>query len=57
LRPETKVVFMSGYTRFSASDKGLEESNVILLQKPFSRAALLRKVREALDAQPGAKPL
>jgi PAS domain S-box-containing protein len=56
LRPEAKVVFMSGYTRFSDADKGLEESSVILLQKPFSRAALLRKVREALDAKPGAKP-
>lgn len=56
MRPQTKVVFMSGYTRFSATDSGLVDLKVTLLQKPFSRAALLHKVREALDAQPETKP-
>jgi PAS domain S-box-containing protein len=56
IHPEAKVVFMSGYTRFSAMDSGLVDSKVALLQKPFSKAALLCKVREALDAPPDTKP-
>jgi PAS domain S-box-containing protein len=54
--PEVKVVFMSGYTGFSVTDRGLMDAKVTLLAKPFSGDALLRKVREALDAQPGTKP-
>lgn len=45
-RPEIKVVYMSGYTGFT--HPGLLDSNVVLLQKPFTREALLHKVREGL---------
>jgi hypothetical protein len=41
-----RVVFMSGYTRFSHS--GLIDSEFILLPKPFTKDALLRKLREVL---------
>jgi len=46
VRPEIRVVYMSGYTGFT--HPGLLDSNVILLQKPFTREALLHKVREGL---------
>jgi PAS domain S-box-containing protein len=54
LRPEMKVLFMSGYTDGSLSQKGLLEPGTELLQKPFPPSALLERVRKALDAEPGA---
>jgi signal transduction histidine kinase/CheY-like chemotaxis protein len=50
LRPELKVVYMSGYLEFN-TDGGefLEEG--FFLQKPFSRDTLVRKVAEALSDQ------
>lgn len=49
-RPETKVLFMSGYTNDSILRHGLVDSAVELLQKPFDRIALLRRVRALFDA-------
>ena len=46
IRPEMKVVYMSGYMGFRQSQ--LPEPDAILLAKPFKREALLRKLREAL---------
>lgn len=46
VRPEIRVVYMSGYTGFT--HPGLVDTNVTLLPKPFTREALLRKVREGL---------
>ena len=46
IRPEIRVIYMSGYTGFT--HPGLVDSDVILLQKPFTREALLHKVREGL---------
>jgi len=40
---------MSGYTRSSAVTQELADSGSGLLQKPFTRTALTRKVREVLD--------
>lgn len=51
LHPETRVVYMSGYSGFSANGSGLLQAGMNLLQKPFTRDALLRKVREALELQ------
>ncbi len=50
LRPEAKVLYLSGYTRASVARKGLLEPGVPFLQKPFAPQALARKVRELLDA-------
>jgi len=48
-RPETRVLYMSGYT-----DNVVIQSNImdaaLLLQKPFTPGSLARKVREVLDA-------
>jgi CheY-like chemotaxis protein len=49
IRPETKVVYMSGYTGFTHS--GLADSEITLLAKPFTRETLLRKLRGTLDSE------
>jgi two-component system cell cycle sensor histidine kinase/response regulator CckA len=50
LRPETKVLFMSGYTDQAVVNNGLLNSEAAFLQKPFTPAALAAKVRETLDS-------
>jgi len=49
IRPEMRVVFMSGYTGFTHS--GLIDSDLILLQKPFTKDILLRKLHEILSLE------
>jgi len=48
-RPETKVLYMSGYTDNAIANNGLLERDVSFLQKPFTPAALTQKVREVLE--------
>jgi PAS domain S-box-containing protein len=50
LRPETKVLFMSGYTNKAIGQDGLLERNTAFIEKPFTPQSLARKVREVLDA-------
>ena len=49
LRPETKVIFMSGYTENSMLSHELIEPEANFLQKPFTPEAFAQKVREVLD--------
>jgi len=49
-RPETAVMFMSGYSSDDAVLRGTLESEATYIQKPFVPAELLRVVRETLDA-------
>jgi len=49
LRPETPVLYVSGYVDTALVRTGLPETSVQLLQKPFSAESLARKVREMLD--------
>jgi PAS domain S-box-containing protein len=51
LRPDMKVLFLSGYTDDALVRHGVQESHMAFLQKPFTPAALARKVREVLDQQ------
>ena len=44
-----KVVYVSGYTDDAMLRHGIDDPGVAFLQKPFSRDALLRKVRATLD--------
>jgi two-component system cell cycle sensor histidine kinase/response regulator CckA len=49
LKPELHVLYMSGYTADLIAQHGILDPNVVLLEKPFTKEALLRKVRKALD--------
>ena len=49
LRPDMKVLFISGYTDRAAARHGTMEPGAAYLEKPFSLDALARKVREVLD--------
>jgi len=47
--PELSVLFMSGYTDEAVLRHGVENAKVAFLQKPFTPATLLEKVRSVLD--------
>jgi PAS domain S-box-containing protein len=49
LKPDLKVLFTSGYTRDSIIQNGKLDRGVHLLEKPYTKAALAAKVREALE--------
>jgi len=50
LRPAIKTLFMSGYTSDIIAERGLVDEGVNFIHKPISHEALVRKVREVLDA-------
>jgi two-component system, cell cycle sensor histidine kinase and response regulator CckA len=49
LRPESRIVFMSGYTTNVIVHRGILDEDVEYLQKPFTSDSLARKVREVLE--------
>ncbi len=49
MRPETKVLYMSGYAPEAILGRGLTNLIGPLLPKPFTPDDLLTKVREILD--------
>ncbi|HEX4355619.1 MAG TPA: response regulator [Polyangiales bacterium] len=50
-RPETQVLFMSGYTNDATVHHGLSARDVDFLPKPFTPETLAKKVRATLDAR------
>ena len=52
LRPEVRVLYMSGYADGAISHQGVLGEGVVLLEKPFTADELARAVREALDRPP-----
>ncbi|HSS18732.1 MAG TPA: PAS domain S-box protein [Pyrinomonadaceae bacterium] len=53
IHPETKVLFMSGYTDQAIVHHGIVDSDIAFIQKPFSEQALAQKVRDVLDSTNG----
>jgi two-component system, cell cycle sensor histidine kinase and response regulator CckA len=47
--PQTKVLYLSGYTEDAIVTEGVLDSGTAFLQKPFTLQMLSRKVREVLD--------
>jgi PAS domain S-box-containing protein len=52
IHPETKVLYMSGYTDDTMADHRAADPEASFLQKPFTPPELARRVREMLDANP-----
>ena len=55
IRRDARILFVSGYTDDAIVHRGVLESHVQFLQKPFTPDALVRKVRHTLD-QPIVMP-
>jgi CheY-like chemotaxis protein len=52
IRPNVKVLYMSGYTENVIGRNGMLDEGVRLLQKPFTLRDLKSKVREVLNSSP-----
>jgi PAS domain S-box-containing protein len=57
LHPETKVLYISGYSREALNRRNMTEQSTAFLQKPFTPEALARRVRAVLDAPPPQRPV
>jgi two-component system cell cycle sensor histidine kinase/response regulator CckA len=52
MKPDIKVLYMSGYAQEMINQQGLLDGTVALLTKPFTMHELSVKVREVLDSKP-----
>ncbi len=55
LRPEIKVLYISGYTSDALAHRRMMAAGTAFLQKPFTPDALVHQVRAVLDAPPRAR--
>ncbi|HKE10255.1 MAG TPA: ATP-binding protein, partial [Myxococcota bacterium] len=56
LRPEMRVLYVSGYMEEVMAQDGVRGPEIAFLGKPFTPEELTRKVREVLDATPPSGP-
>jgi PAS domain S-box-containing protein len=54
MRPETKILYMSGYTEDAVVRRGVHESETEFLQKPFTIEQLARRLRVVLESRQAA---
>lgn len=54
LRPGVKTLFMSGYTADTIAHRGVLDTGVNFLQKPFNTRSVAAKIREVIDGKPPA---
>jgi PAS domain S-box-containing protein len=52
IRPTTRVLYMSGYTDDAIVRHGVLDHGLAFIQKPFTGAAVVRKIREVIAADP-----
>ncbi|MBP7653660.1 PAS domain S-box protein [Candidatus Dependentiae bacterium] len=50
LKPDIKILFISGYSNDLLANKGLFENNYEILVKPFQPLELIKKIRKILDS-------
>jgi signal transduction histidine kinase/ActR/RegA family two-component response regulator len=55
LRPEIKIIYMSGYTDDAVVRHGVIHGNANFIQKPFTPDGIARKVREVLGPRRGGR--
>ena len=55
VRPDMKVLCMSGYTDDSIVRHGVLEAHIAYLQKPLTPDALTKRVRAVLDEVPSGR--
>ncbi len=51
VRPDTQVIYMSGFTDDALARHGVQAQDIALLEKPFTATTLLRAIREFLDVK------
>jgi PAS domain S-box-containing protein len=49
LRPEARVLYMSGYAHPVLTSQGTLDEGVVLVEKPFTEATLLARVRQVIE--------
>jgi hypothetical protein len=50
-RANLKVIYASGYTAGEINHHGILDASVVLVEKPYTRMGLTRKIREVLDGK------
>ncbi len=56
LRPEIRILYISGYTDDPGLRRGISESELEFLSKPYSPASLVARVREVLERPIPSRP-
>lgn len=49
MMPETKIIFMSGYTDDALAPHGVLDTDTILIEKPFLAKDLVKRINEILS--------
>jgi DNA-binding NtrC family response regulator len=55
IRPDMKVLYVSGYSDNDIGDHGVLDTRIDLLQKPFTPQTLARKIRDVIEERTDAQ--